>query len=259
MRALWKLIKTLFKIIVWTILIALLLVIILYLSAGKLVQHFAPNFISKVTQTETALGDVDISLLSGKLSINDLAIGNPSGFKDKNIFQLGKIAVDFDPKSIFTNKIVVNSVNISGVNVSSELNAKGKTNISQLLDNVNQFVGASETPKAEKKTAAKTPATKEDTAESKSVVIRDLLIDDSSVRTGIAGQMLQIPLPTIHKKNIGEDQKKTLGQTVQDVLALISSESAKATVKATKEAAQNAFKTGKDTINSIKDNIKNLF
>ena len=41
MRTLWKLIKTLFKIIVWTILIALLLVIILYLSAGKLVQHFA--------------------------------------------------------------------------------------------------------------------------------------------------------------------------------------------------------------------------
>ena len=259
MRFLLKLFNSLLKTIIWAILLIILLVVVLYFSAGKLIQHFAPDFISKITQTETALGEVDLSLFSGKIAINDLAIGNPSGYKDKNVFELGKILIDYDPKSLLTNKIIVNKVQLSGIGVSSELNVQGKNNITQLIDNINKSLGTDNT-KEEKKAPQAAAEPKQQKSESDtSVVIRDLVIEDSSVRAGIAGQISTIPLPTIHQQNIGEQNEQTIAQTVQGIITLISSESAKATVKATKDAAKNAIDAGKGTFKGLKDGLKNLF
>ena len=258
MRFLLKLFNSLLKTIIWAILLLIVLVIVLYFSAGKLIQHFAPDFISKVTQTETALGEVDVSLFSGKIAVHDLAIGNPSGYKDKNIFQLGKVAVEYDPKSILTNKIIINKVQLSGLGVSSEVNAQGKTNISQLIDNINDFVGSDASKPEQKAPQANQQAPQKGNTDS-SVVIRDLIIEDASVRAGVAGQITTIPLPIIHQQNIGEQKEQTLLQTVQSLIALIGSESAKATVNATKDAAKNVIDTGKGTLKGLKDSFKGLF
>ena len=136
MKFLGKLLKFVFKAILWLVIIILILGIILYLSAGKLIQHFAPAVISQVTQTEASLGEVDISLFSGRVTLNNLAIGNPAGYKNKNALELGKFDVKFDPKSVLTNKIIINNVQISGLNVASEAKVNGETNITRLRDNV---------------------------------------------------------------------------------------------------------------------------
>ena len=258
MKFIGKCLKKLFKIIFWLLLIVIILAVVLYLCAGKLIQHFAPEFISQVTQTETTLGDVDISLLSGRVGLNNLTIGNPAGYKDKNVFQLGNISVAFDPKSIFTNKVVVNSVAINGVNVSTELNAAGKTNVAELLDNVNKFVGSDKPTQKPAKAQTKQEPTKESDS-SQAVVIRDLTIKDSAVRAGVAGQMMDIPLPEIHQQNIGEQKEQTWGEIVVSILNTINAESTKAVLKATKESLQKNINTGKDTVNSVKDTLKNLF
>lgn len=261
MKTIFKFIKKLFKIIVWFVLIVLLLAVILYLCAGKIVQHFAPDFISKVTQTETTLGEVDISLLSGRVGLNNLTIGNPAGFKDKNALQLGNITVNFDPKSIFTDKIMISNVDISGVNVSTELNAAGKTNINELLNNVNKFVGEDQ-PAQPQKTQAKAKAPAQQPKEddnSKAVVIKDLTIKDSSVRAGIAGQMMEVPLPEIHQQNIGEKKEQTWSEVLVGILNTINAESTKAVVKATKEALEKSLQTGKDAAKSFADTLKSLF
>ncbi len=261
MKAIFKFIKKLFKIIIWFILIVLLLAVILYLCAGKIVQHFAPDFISKVTQTETSLGDVDISLLSGRIGLKDLAIGNPAGFKDKNAFQLGNITVDFDPRSVLSNKMVIKDVSISGVNVSTELNAAGKTNVTELLNNINKFIGTEPTPTqpTQQKTATKPAQKAQKSNGSKAVVVKDLIIRDSSVRAGIVGQMMDIPLPEIHQQNIGEEKDESWGEILVGILNTINAESTKAIVKATKEAVQNNLKNGKDAAKGLVDTLKDLF
>ena len=257
MKTLIKFIKTLFKIIFWIILIAILLAVILYLSAGKIIQHFAPDFISKVTQTETALGPVDLSLLSGRIALNNLAIGNPAGFKDKNALQVGSVSVTFDPKSVLSDKIVINTVAIDGVKVSTELNTQGKTNVSELLNNINKFTGSdTETPQKNKETTS--PKTTNDKS-SKAVVIRDLAINNSSVRAGIAGQMMDVPLPDIHQTNIGEQKKKSFAEIAVDILNTLNVESTKAVVKATKDALKKNIQTGKDAVKGLADTIMDLF
>ena len=253
-----KFIGGLFKLIFWILIIVIALVVILYLNAGKLIQHFAPTAISEVTQTPTSLGDVEVSLLTGRVALNKLTIGNPSGFKDKNAFELGHISVSFEPKSVLSDKIIVNNVYIKGVHLSTELNAQGKTNINELMDNVNEFTGASSQPKQAEQKPVDSPKA-EANKSSKSVVIRDLKIVDSSVRAGIAGQVTEVPLPEIHQQNIGEKKKESVTEVVLDILNSINVESTKAIVKATKEALGKNIQTGKDAVKGLTDSIKNLF
>ena len=260
MKFIGRLLKKLFKLVFWILLIAIVLVAIIYWNAGKLIQYFAPTAISEVTKTETTLGDVDVSLLTGRVSLNDLTVGNPAGFKDKNAFELGHISISFDPQSVLSDKIIVHNVLIKRVHLSTELNSQGKTNISELLDNVNEFTGASSSQPEQPAAQQPAPAQKSDQDKpSKTVVIRDLKVVDSSVRAGIAGQMIEIPLPEIHQQNIGEKKKQSIAEIVADVLGAINVESTKAVVNATKEALGKNIQAGKEAVKSLTDSIKNLF
>ena len=174
---------------------------------------------------------------------------------------MGSIIVNFDPQSVLTNKVVIKDIAISGVNVSAELNAAGKTNITELLDNVNKFVGTDKSAKAQptQQVQSQKQTTYETSSESQSVVIQDLTIKDSSVRAGIVGQMTDIPLPEIHQQNIGEQRKESWVEIIVGILNTINAESTKAVVTATKEALEKNIQMGKDTAKGLTDTLKNLF
>lgn len=267
MRFIGKLLKFIFKTILWLVIIVLILGIVLYLSAGKLIQYVAPVVISQVTQTESSLGEVDISLLSGRIGLNKLVIENPVGYKNRNAFELGKFEVQFDPKSVITKKIIINNVQISGLNVSSEAKANGETNISRLMDNVNQSLGQGTKKAPEQKAAAPAKAPTEKAGDPISVVIKDLRVDDSSVNVALSGIPglndaavgTSVPLPNIHLQNIGENKKQTPKETVLQVVNTINAEVVKASAKAVQEASKKALQNGKDAINGIANSIKSLF
>ncbi len=257
------LLKFIFKTVLWLIIIALILVVVLYLSAGKLIQHFGPTVISHVTQTEASLGEVDISLLSGRVTVNNLAVGNPVGYQNKNAFELGQFDVQFDPKSVLTDRIMVKSVLLNGLNVSSEAKASGETNISKLLDNVNKSLGSDKQP-AKAALAPKAQPAQAEVKSQKSVIIKDLRVENSAVNValsgipGVAKSALgaKVPLPNIHLKDIGEKKPQTLRETVMQVLNTINKEVVQASAKAAKEAAQNALKSGKGVVDSIINSFK---
>ena len=126
------------------------------------------------------------------------------------------------------------------------------------MNNINKFAG-SDTPKAPQKQVQQKQTPSSQTTSSKSVVIRDLTIDKSSVRAGIAGQIMEVPLPTIHQQNIGENKKQSLAETLMSILSAINVESTKAVVKANTEMLNKNIQSGKDSLNSIANTIKNLF
>ena len=259
MRFIKNFFKFIFKTILWLVILLLILGTVLYFSSGKLIQYFGPTVISQVTQTPTYLGEVDISLFNGHIALNNLAIGNPAGFKDKNVFELGKLVVDFNPKSVLTDKIIVDSIQISGIQLGMELNAQGKTNAAALMDNVNQSLNSGSSPKKASATAPTQKTEKPASSPTKTVVIRDLTISESAVRTGIAGQIATFSLPTIHQTNIGEGKPQSLAQTIGGILDLITSDSTKAAARATKQAVQDGIGSAKDSINNLTDSIKGLF
>ena len=270
-----KLISFILKLILILLVLLLIAVGVAYYYAGHIVKTAVEEFVPEITKTSVKLNDVDISLLKGRVALNGLSIGNPDGYGAKEAFGLKNIVVTFDPKTITENKIVINQILIEGTHVSAEAtyqNGKISSNLTDLQNNVNAYLAKSSSPAETKKET--TPSS----TSSKQVVIRDLQINDSSLTVGIMKQTIDIPLPNIQQKNIGEQKKKmTWKDTIAYIFNLITTESVKNTVTATQKAlkdgalklldsAENAKKALKeqagnvlDSANSLKDGVKGLF
>ena len=139
-----------------------------------------------------------------------------------------------------------------------EMNAQGKTNATALLDNINQSLGA-EKSQVSAAEPVKKPTESASSEPTKSVVIRDLTISDSTVRTGIAGQMVTLSLPNIHQTNIGEQKKVSLMQAALDIYNTLMAESTKTALKATKQALSDGLEATKGSMNDLTSGLKNLF
>lgn len=270
-----KLISFILKLILILLVLLLIAVGVAYYYAGHIVKTAVEEFVPEITKTSVKLNDVDISLLKGRVALNGLSIGNPDGYGAKEAFGLKNIVVTFDPKTITENKIVINQILIEGTHVSAEAtyqNGKISSNLTDLQNNVNAYLAKSSSPAETKKET--TPSS----TSSKQVVIRDLQINDSSLTVGIMKQTIDIPLPNIQQKNIGEQKKKmTWKDTIAYIFNLITTESVKNTVTATQKAlkdgalklldsaenAKNALKEQAgnvlDSANSLKDGVKGLF
>ena len=270
-----KLISFILKLILILLVLLLIAVGVAYYYAGHIVKTAVEEFVPEITKTSVKLNDVDISLFKGRVALNGLSIGNPDGYGSKEAFGLKNIVVTFDPKTITENKIVINQILIEGTHVSAEAtyqNGKISSNLTDLQNNVNAYLAKSSSPAETKKET--TPSS----TSSKQVVIRDLQINDSSLTVGIMKQTIDIPLPNIQQKNIGEQKKKmTWKDTIAYIFNLITTESVKNTVTATQKAlkdgalklldsAENAKNTLKeqagnvlDSANSLKDGVKGLF
>ena len=259
--------KRIFKFIMWLIILLIALVIGIYLSLGFIVKKAVSTAVPPITGTPASVENVDISLFKGHIGIEGLKVGNPRGFAEKNIFELGSVMVDFDLKSILTDKIIIKQIAIKKTKVDAEINKSGDINLTQLQNNVNNYLGTgSSEPKAEAKKETSSSA-----QSGKKVIIKKLTIDDSTLTLGALCQTIDISLPDIHKTNIGEDKKKqySVKETIALILSYFTTDSLKAVVNSGSELAKAGLANAKAALNSgidaakqagqnITDGVKNI-
>lgn len=253
--------KRIVKCVLGLVVIAVLALAGIYYYLGDIVKYGIGRFVPEMTQTTASVDKVDVSLLNGRVEVVGLKIGNPRGFSDQNIFELGRVLVLFEPRSILSDKILVKQVKITGTAVSAELKNLYSldSNVSALQQNINAYLGGGKSSaKADK------PAAQKSTAQSsggKKVIIKDLTIADSRLSVGVGGKTAAIPLPDIHKTGIGEEKKgKTVGEAVADILNMVSAESVKAMARAVadlaKQGVEGAEKLLSTGLDSLSDSTK---
>ena len=199
--------KKLFKFLMWLIIVLIILIVAVYLTAGFWLRTAVSTIIPEMTKTSASLQKADISLFSGKIALKGFKIANPEGFKSPNAFELGEISVKFEPKSIFTSKIVINEIKIDGTKIDAELAKSGNMNLMILNDNIQEYLGNKVEVKA---IPEKKEVVKKDNNTGKAVLVQDLQITNSSLKFAILTQTMTVPLPNIHEKNIGQKDKTTL-------------------------------------------------
>lgn len=259
-------IKKLFKWLFILIFILCLGIVGIYMYAGEIVKFSVEKFLPEVTQTNVQLNRVDLSLLKGHVGVYGLSIANPQGYGADDAFSLKQISVSFDPKSVLTDKIIINQILIDGTHVSAEAtyqNGKITSNLTQIQQNVESYlnkVNASSNQKASESKSQAQTGNAEGSA-GKQVVIRDLQINNSELTVGVMKQVVSASLPDIQKKNIGEQgQEFSWKDAVAYIFNLISAESVKGTVgavqKALRQGALQIVGTAKDTLNAVKESAK---
>ena len=235
-------------------------------SLESIVQTVVHKYGSQVTGTEVNLGGFKLSLLKGEVEINNLTVANPENYSQPNIMSVGRVAVKVNLKSVLSDTIVVENVEIEKPEITYELLSLTQNNLSQLLDNIKKNTASgskAEEPAAEPAENTAEPA--ENTAEpevkdGKKVVIDRLLVSGGNINlaASIAGHSASasVPLPTIEMKDIGREKNKNgagVVETLSAVLQKIFSTAYETVVNSKLADMKNA---AEESLNNVVEGIK---
>ena len=254
------------KIIIWgggaLVLLAVIVLVAVFLSLDTIVKRGVETVGPQLTRSDVKLGGVSLSPFSGSGKLSGLVVGNPAGYKTPAAIKVGKLQIAVDIASLKSDVIIIKTIHIEDPEITYEGGITGENNISRILDNVKAATGTTTTATAKPGTAP---------AAGKKFVVRDVVIEGAKLRanlTGIVGQEITLPLPTLHLQNIGNDGKGVdIGEVVQQIiaplLASITESIGKEALHLGKEAAGNILKgAGKDAgaaIEKAGDALKGLF
>ncbi|MBQ3035088.1 MAG: AsmA family protein [Alphaproteobacteria bacterium] len=249
-------IKFILKTLMVLVFILIAAVIGVYFYAGEIVKKAVETYVPQITQTSAKLEGMDLSLAKGEVSLNGLSIGNPKGYKSPDVFSVNSVKVLFRPTTLLHDKIIIDQILIDGTHVSAEATYKDGqilSNLTTIKGNVDSFLKNSSKEKEPTKKEEPTVQTKS----KKTVVVKDLQVNNSSLTLGFLEQTVEVPLPDIKQQNIGEKGKK---QTIQDIIVyvfdLISVESIKAVAKGTEDLIKQSAQKTIEGVNKLVDDAK---
>lgn len=172
-------------------------VVMIATNLGPMIKKAVNEYGPGVTKTKVSLGNVDVSLFSGKAKLKELFLGNPEGFKSPYAMKVRSILVDIDEKSITGDTIIIERIEILSPDISYE-KIKGGDNFQAIMKNVQSSVGS------EKQAPTNQEGKK---GAGKKLLIRDFVVKGGKVNLTmplLAGKTINAPLPDIHLKDIGK-------------------------------------------------------
>ncbi|MDP6525884.1 MAG: hypothetical protein QGH15_16835 [Kiritimatiellia bacterium] len=220
--------------------VAILLVVVVT-RLGDVIKNAVETVGPGFTGGEVTLADVSVKPLKGEAGLRGFVVGNPEGYKTDKAFELGEVQVKVDLGSVTKDTIIINEIVIDGPEITYEKSLK-KSNIAQILDNVNKAAGVEEggeEPEEE-------PAEK---GEGKKVVIDHVIVKNARVRLSTAllmGKAVSIPLPTIELEDIGKESEGT-------TFAEATSEILKAVLGSVTEAVSKSVELAGDAAKAVGD------
>ncbi len=236
--------------------VVVVLFIATYLLLGTIIRLGVGFVLPMITKTDVSIENLELSLLSGEILLEKLEIKNPENFSENNAFELKTIQIEFEPLSFLSSEKHINKILIDGVKLNYELEANGDTNLNTIIANMSGSKEESEEVEEEKEKETEEEA--EENTESGSKVIIDVL-DIKNCEVSL--NSLTLPLPDIHKEDIGKDDDSTIKETFSKLFGIIIG-GVDAVVGAGGKVL-NTINSGtnmiKDGAGSVIDSVKDLF
>ena len=252
-----KKIKIILGILVVLFVLFVIAVLIVGAHLGDIVKAGMEVAGPKVTQTTLTVDAVNISLLGGSAGVKNLVLGNPDGYKAPQSLVLSNAAVSLVPGSVLSDKIVIHSVEVRGLEVTFEGNPIGDNNLTKIMANVDSVTSSGTSSPNAPATAPTQPAAQPagTTKPAKTLEVDDLVISGVMVHaslTGLVNKEITLPIPDIHLSGLGTGPE---GITPADLTQKILSEITTDTIKTLVTSASGL---GKDLTNGAKDAVNGV-
>ena len=216
-----KVVKFVFKAILWIVVLVVIALLALPLWIGPVVKGVANSVVPGITGTGFNLGEFGLNPYVGTLHVGDMQLANPTNFSEKNAVALDKFDADLAVTSLFGGKkIFIESVDLDGLVVYTDpkmanfrqiaANAAGEPEEKSEAAKLAEESAPAEEPKAEE---AKPP---EEEKEGKGLQIDRITIKNVTVKYGIVP--FEIPMD-IEITDIGKDSEE--GASIQEVIQLV--------------------------------------
>lgn len=204
-----KLVKILFGVVVALVLVLLGIVLTLPLTIGPAVKTAAKVGGPAALGVPVSVGDVKLRPLLGTLTISQVKIGNPEGYSKGDAFDVEKVEIGLNTRSLLSDTIVVKKIEIDAPAISYE-DKNGTSNFDAMM-------AKAKTNAEEQK--AKKP---EERRSSKKVVIEEFTLKSGKVSysSGLTlGKAVTLPLPSVTVRDIGKASGgTTFAEAVTEVL-----------------------------------------
>lgn len=201
------------------------LLLVLVLVAGAVVVFYSGALVQKGIEKggETALGvatrvgNVDISLMGGEATMNQLTIANPPGFSAQQFLELGHANMAVSLSSLLSDTVTIPQIAISGIRVNLE--QKGNSN------NVNPLLERARSLAGEGSKASDVPAPARQ-ADARKYIVALFSLEDVQVNANLEtfGQStsVNLVLPKIELRNLGDAQGGLpLAELIEKVVQVI--------------------------------------
>ena len=199
-----------------------LVALTLFLDRG--IQRAVELVGPRLTQVDVRLDRVELSLISGRVELEGLFIGNPQGYQSESAIEMGSLVLVTRPSSLFSDKVVVKTLDLKAPVITFEGSLR-ENNLRQILDNVNASIEDKDSSDDRDRQDSDTPS-------------RKLQVDELSVAGGkvqvqmnvLGSRATTIDLPEIRMTNLGAGPEGITTEELTDRLLRVILE--KATVAA---------------------------
>lgn len=195
----------------------LILILVIYLSLGYIVKSAVETVVPKITGTPVKMGSFSFSILTGKVKMKNFIIENPKGFNTEYAFRLSNLDFDINMDTLLSKKIVIDEIRVDGTQIIYELGIN-TSNLSEIKSNIDKFVKGDK----QKETKAEDP---KKAGEGKKIQINDFYFNGASVSLSavlLQGQKTTVPIPDIHLKDMGkEDKGASIGEVADEIFTAI--------------------------------------
>lgn len=244
--------KWIVRIILGLVALVIIALALVFFNLNSIVKKGVETVGPQLTKTDVRLGSATLSPMNGNGELNKLFVGNPEGYKTPAAIEVGNVKVEVKLRSVMSDTIVIDSVNIQAPEITFEGGLTGN-NLSQLLKNLD---GAPD----DVKTAPKGKSSSEG---GKKFFVKDVVINGGKIHvsvTGLGGKAMTVPLPPIHLTNIGsEENGVTAAQLCKEILKPLLTSATKAGLDAVTNLGSGLKNLGTEQTGKAVDGIKGLF
>lgn len=111
-------------------------VILIHLFAGRAVKIGIEAAATKTLNVGVSIDDVDLSVLRGKLGLQNLVINNPPGYQHKKLLELKDAKVEVNVRSLLSDVVNIREIKLDGVNVVLEQRGVSGNNLQDVINSI---------------------------------------------------------------------------------------------------------------------------
>jgi hypothetical protein len=211
--------KILYIILSAVVLLLIVVVIAVTFFAGIAVKIGVETAGTKALSVPVTLGDADLSILRGKLRLQNLAVDNPPGYQHEKLLELGDARVAVSIGSLLTDTVNIKEIKLDGMNVVIEQKSVTGNNLRDIIKDI-----PTGEPKEEEEPATEKPG--------KTLRIDNLEITNVTVKAKLLpvpgkSDTVTLKLDPIIMTDLGSDEKMDMAKLSGKILLAIANGVAK--------------------------------
>ena len=184
--------------------LTVVIVIVVNLFADRAVKAGIESTATKALNVEVSVSDVDLSILSGKLVLQNFSIGNPPAYQHEKLFVLRNTEIEIEAKSLLSDVVNIRQIRIDHVDVTIEQRSVSENNLHDVVQ-----------------------AASEIKDEWKKLRIDNLEISDITVKVDLMTNSEQtepvtLVLSPIRMTNLGRDNKMDIAALLKEIILAIA-------------------------------------